>query len=225
LAAGYTNSSPRVGARASSANIDAAYFAAFGGASFGAWNLRSGAAFAWNTIATSRSIVFPGFAEQAGARYGAAEGQVFSELSYRISFSDVAAEPFAGLAWVHLSADPFTETDGVSALSGSSNTDDVGYPTLGARWASNQLMTNGMLLVPRASLAWQHAFGTVTPTAALAFRSTGAAFGIWGVPIARDAALVEAGGDLHLSLQTKFGIFYVSPSWLQKPADIRLART
>ena len=59
------------------------------------------------------------------------------------------------------------------------------------------------------SLAWQHAFGTVTPTAALAFRSTGAGFGIWGVPIARDAALVEAGGDLHLNLQTKLGIFYV----------------
>ena len=39
--------------------------------------------------------------------------------------------------------------------------------------------------------------------------STGAAFGIWGVPIARDAALVEAGGDLHLSLQTKLGLFYV----------------
>ena len=209
LAAGYTNLSPRVSARASSATIDAAYFAAYGWASFGAWNVRSGGVFTWNTIATSRSILFPGFAEQAGARYGAAEGQVFGELGYGISFSDIAAEPFAGLAWVHLSADPFTETGVVSALSGSSSTDEVGYSTLGARWASNQLMPNGMLLVPRMSLAWQHAFGTVTPTAALAFRSTGAGFGIWGVPIARDAALVEAGGDLHLSLQTKLGIFYV----------------
>jgi len=70
-------------------------------------------------------------------------------------------------------------------------------------------MPNGMMLTPRATLAWQHAFGTVTPTAALTFRNTGAAFGIWGVPIARDAALVEAGSDLHLSAQTEFGIFYV----------------
>jgi uncharacterized protein with beta-barrel porin domain len=52
-------------------------------------------------------------------------------------------------------------------------------------------MPNGVLLVPRASLAWQHAFGTATPTAALAFRSTGAAFGIWGVPIARDGGRVR----------------------------------
>jgi len=49
----------------------------------------------------------------------------------------------------------------------------------------------------------------VTLTAALTFRNPGAAFGIWGVPIARDAVLVEAGGDLHLSAQTEFGIFYV----------------
>jgi fibronectin-binding autotransporter adhesin len=209
LAAGYTNSSARVGARASSANIDAAYLAAYGGASNGAWNVRLGGVFALNTIATSRSIAFPGFAEQAAARYGAVEGQAFGEVGYAVSLSDIAAEPFAGLTWVHLSADPFTETGGVSALTGSSSTDEVGYSTLGVRWASNLLVTNDMLLVPRASLAWQHAFGTTTPTAALAFRSTGAAFGIWGVPIARDAALVEAGGDLHLSLQTKLGLFYV----------------
>jgi len=30
-------------------------------------------------------------------------------------------------------------------------------------------MPNGVLLVPRASLAWQHAFGTATPTAARQF--------------------------------------------------------
>jgi len=209
LAAGYTNSSVSVPARASSVNIDTAYVAAYGGASFGAWNVRSGAVFAWNTIGTSRSIIFPGFTEQASARHGAAEGQAFGELGYAMSFGNIAAESFAGLAWVHLSTDPFSEIGGVSALDGSSSNDDVGYSTLGARWASNYLMPNGMMLTPRATLAWQHAFGTVTPTAALTFRNTGAAFGIWGVPIARDAALVEAGGDLHLSAQTEFGIFYV----------------
>jgi outer membrane autotransporter protein len=70
-------------------------------------------------------------------------------------------------------------------------------------------MANGMMLMPRASLAWQHAFAALTPTTTLTLRNTGAAFGIWGVPIARDAALIEAGGDLQLSAQTKIGIFYV----------------
>jgi hypothetical protein len=37
---------------------------------------------------------------------GAAEGQVFDEIGYTMSSSNIAAESFAGLAWVHLSADP-----------------------------------------------------------------------------------------------------------------------
>ncbi|MBV8111234.1 MAG: autotransporter domain-containing protein, partial [Hyphomicrobiales bacterium] len=208
LAAGYSNSAARISARSSSADIDAAYFAGYGGTSLGPWNVRSGAVFAWNTISASRSIVFPGFSEQANTRYGAAEGQAFGEVGYALSSGIVAAETFAGLAWVHLNTDNFTETGGVSALSGASNNSDVGYSTLGARWASNYPMADGTILTPRASVAWQHAFGTVTPTAALTFRNTGQAFGIWGVPIARDAALVEAGGDLQVSAQATVGIFY-----------------
>jgi outer membrane autotransporter protein len=208
LAGGYTNSSPSVNARASSASIDTAYFAGYAGTSFGPLNFRSGAAYAWHTIATNRSVMFAGFSEQASARYNAQEGQVFGELGYGMSFGDIAAEPFAGVAWLHLSTDGFTETGGVSALGGASGSDDVGYSTLGARWASNYLMANGMMLMPRASLAWQHAFATLTPTTTLTLRNTGAAFGIWGVPIARDAALIEAGGDLQLSAQTKIGIYY-----------------
>jgi fibronectin-binding autotransporter adhesin len=102
LAGGYTNSSVSVSARASSANIDTAYVTAYAGTSFSQWNFRSGAAFAWHTIASSRSIVFPGFIEQATAHYGAGETQVFGEVGYGMAFGPIAAEPFAGLAWVHL---------------------------------------------------------------------------------------------------------------------------
>jgi outer membrane autotransporter protein len=208
LAGGYTNASASVRARASSANIDSAYFAGYGGASFGALNFRSGAALAWHTIGTSRSIVFPGFSEQASARYSAISGQVFGEVGYGMSFGNIAVEPFVGLAWVFLNTESFNETGGVAALNASSTQSDVNYSTLGARWASNYLMPNGMIFMPRASLAWQHAFGTVTPGAALTFQNTGVPFGILGAPIARDAALVEAGGDLQLGAQTKVGVAY-----------------
>ena len=208
LAGGYTNSSVSVNARASSANIDTGYLAAYAGTNYGPWNVRSGAAFAWNSISTSRSINFPGFAEQATTRYGAGETQVFGELGYGVSFGQIAVEPFAGLAWVHLSTNSFTETGGISALNGSGNKSDVGYSTLGMRAASYYLLQNGMAFIPRASVAWQHAFGTVDPTAALEFVSTGAAFGIAGVPLARDAALVEAGADLQITSQAKIGLSY-----------------
>jgi outer membrane autotransporter protein len=65
-----------------------------------------------------------------------------------------------------------------------------------------------MVLTPHASAAWQHAFGAVTPTAALAFESNGAPFTVAGVPLARDAALVEAGFDLHLNTRVTFSVFY-----------------
>src|SRR6516225_9157680 len=208
LAGGYTNASASVSARASSANIDSAYFAGYGGTSYGALNFRSGAALAWHTLGISRSIVFPGFSEQASARYSAISGQVFGEVGYGMSFGNIAVEPFAGLAWVYLNTESFNETGGVGALGASSTENDVNYSTLGARWASTYLMPNGMIFMPRASLAWQHAFGTVTPSALLTFQNTGVPFDILGAPIARDAALVEAGGDLQLGPQTKVGVAY-----------------
>jgi outer membrane autotransporter protein len=67
---------------------------------------------------------------------------------------------------------------------------------------------NGMVLTPRASLAWQHAFGDVTPTAALAFESAGIGFTVAGVPIARDAALLDAGFDLPVAPRATLGIAY-----------------
>src|SRR5262245_26027031 len=208
LAAGYTNSSVSVSARASSANIDTAYVAAYAGTSFWAWNFRSGATFAWNTIGTSRAIAFPGFFEQATTRYGAGEAQVFGEVGYGLTFGAIAAEPFAGLAWVHLDTASFTETGGVSALIGTGNKEDVGYSTLGARVATYYLLQNGMALIPRASVAWQPASGEVETTRALNFQGIGSGFNILGVPIARDAALVEAGGDLLLTAQAKIGVSY-----------------
>ena len=55
---------------------------------------------------------------------------------------------------------------------------------------------------------WQHAFGDINPTAAVAFQSTGTAFSVAGVPIARDAALVEGGLDLRFNRTMKVGITY-----------------
>jgi outer membrane autotransporter protein len=209
IAGGYTNSNASVGSRASFATIDTTHLAAYAGANYGSWNLRSGATMSWSRIDTSRTILFPGFIDSASARYDASTAQVFGEVGYGIALGAVAAEPFAGLAWVHLSTDGFNETGGSAALAGLHGSDDVGYSTLGARVAANYLLPNGAVLIPRASVAWQHAFGDVTPSAALAFQGTGAAFTIAGVPLAEDAALVEAGFDLPITPQATIGVSYV----------------
>lgn len=209
IAAGYTNSTVTVAARASSATIDAAHLAAYAGANYGALNLRTGADFAWNNIATNRTIAFPGFLDMASARYGAGEAQLFGEVGYGVKFGAAVAEPFGGLAFVHLRTDSFAEAGGIAALAGRSNSEDVGYSTLGVRAATTYQLANGMALTPRASVAWQHAFGDVTPAASLAFQSIGTPFTINGVPIARDAALVSAGADLRVTRQASVGVAYM----------------
>ncbi len=49
----------------------------------------------------------------------------------------------------------------------------------------------------------------MTPSAALAFQDGGAAFAIAGVPLAEDAALVEAGFDLPLTPWATVGVSYI----------------
>jgi outer membrane autotransporter protein len=208
VAGGYTQSSVSDAARASSAGIDTAHLGAYAGASAGAFNLRAGAAYAFHTIDTSRTIIFPGFFDSASARYDGGTGQVFGEVGYSVTLGRIAAEPFVGLTWVHLRTDGFAESGGVAALNGSASTDDVGYSTIGGRLATSYALANGMVLIPRLSASWQHAFNDITPTAALAFQNTGAGFSITGVPLARDAALVETALDLRVSLHAKLGLSY-----------------
>jgi subtilase-type serine protease len=208
LVTGYNHDDVTLDARASSASVNTVHLGAYGGARYGTFNLRGGAAFAWHMIDASRVIAFPGFSDNAKANYNGASGQVFGEVAYGVALGALAAEPFAGLAYVHLKTDSFTETGGAAALSGSGNHENVGYTSLGLRTAVTYMLGYHMVLVPRASAAWQHAFGDVDPTAALAFQSTGAAFSIGGVPLARDAALVEAGFDLRVSPRATFGLSY-----------------
>jgi outer membrane autotransporter protein len=120
----------------------------------------------------------------------------------------LAVEPFAGLAWVRTATNGFLETGGLAALSAGSTKDSVGYSSLGLRAATDIMLANGTAIVPRAAVAWQHAFDSVTPTAAVAFQSTGAAFSVAGVPIAREAALVEGGLDLRFTPHSKIGAAY-----------------
>ncbi len=62
--------------------------------------------------------------------------------------------------------------------------------------------------MPRLSVQWQYAFGDVTPQAALAFQRTGTGFSVAGVPIARNAALVDTGLDWRITSKMKVGLSY-----------------
>ena len=208
IATGYTGSRYALDGRGSG-NVETGHLMGYGGWSFGALNLRAGGAVAWHTIDTNRSVAFPGFFDSLTANYNGRTGQIFGEAGYGFAFGNVAVEPFAGAALVKFTTDAANERGGPAALAIAANSFDAGYSTLGIRAASMIPLAYDMMLVPRASLAWQHAFNEVTPDARLAFIAAPAPFVIAGAPIARDSLLTEAGLDLAIGRGMTLGISYV----------------
>ena len=209
-AVGYSRSSADIDALASSSDVDSLLLALYAGTSSGPWNLRAGASYAFNQIDASRTIAYPGYAEQANADYDGGTAQVFAEIGYGFALQQLALEPFAGLAYVHLDTDGFTETGASAGLKGSSGSMGVGYSSLGLRVATLMELSNGVVLKPHASVAWQYAFGDITPEAQMAFLSApGTNFTVAGLPLAENTALVEIGADLRISERASIGASYV----------------
>jgi len=206
LIAGYSHSEFDVKGRFSSGESDNYHLGLYGGGQWGALGLRAGASYTWHDVETSRTVAFAGFGDRLKGGYDAGTAQVFGELGYRIVLGRVELEPFAGLAYVNLHTAGFSETGGPAALTGRGDDTNVGYSTLGLR-ASTTVAVHGMELSLRGALAWRHAFGDVNPNATLAFAGS-SAFTIAGLPIARDAALTEAGLDLAISRNATLSLSY-----------------
>ena len=210
-ATGFSQSSISVDARHSSADIDTVYLAGYAGGSLGPIALRSGGAWGWHDIDTSRAVVFPGFSEREEASYSGDTGQLFGEAAYPLLMRSVALEPFAGLAFVHVDTDGFHEREGVAALKGTGGNEDVGYSTLGLRLARTMHIED-MLITPHAAIAWQYAFDNLTPDAALVFSSMGTGFDVIGVPLAQNSALIDVGLDINLDPTLTLGVSYAGQS-------------
>jgi subtilase-type serine protease len=204
--AGYSRTRFKVRDRISSGDSDNYHLGLYGGGQWGALGLRTGASYTWHEVGTSRTVAFAGFGDALKADYSAATAQVFGELGYRIDLSRVALEPFAGLAYVNLRSDGFGERGGPAALTAAGSATATGFSTLGVR-ASTSLALQGVELTLRGTLAWRHAFGDVTPLAT-AVLAGGSAFTVAGIPIARNAALLEAGLDLAISPRATLGLSY-----------------
>jgi outer membrane autotransporter protein len=207
VALGYTQASIGVDARHSSANVDSYDLGAYAGGRVGALAVRAGGVWTWHDIDTARTVLFPGFLDRTEASSSGDTGQIFGEIALPIVGGKSAIEPFAGLAYVHVDTGGFTEQGGLAALKSGGGEANTGYSTLGVR-AATEVMIGGLVVTPHASAAWQHAFDDVTANAALAFNTGSTSFTVSGVPIARDAALIEAGLMLKVDGNTTLGLSY-----------------
>ncbi|MBB1594644.1 autotransporter outer membrane beta-barrel domain-containing protein [Achromobacter sp. UMC46] len=173
----------------------------------GKLNMLLGGAYTWHDMGSERRIAMGGLDQTLTADYGASTTQLFSELGYAWRAGDaLTLEPYAGVAWAGQRTRSFAESGGSAALSGASQTDNTTTTTLGVR-ARQELLVGTVRGSVTGGLGWRHAFGDVRPASRLAF-DTGDSFTVAGAPIARDAALVEAGLNATVGRNATLALAY-----------------
>lgn len=205
--AGYSKSDFDVNDRSSSGSSNDYSLGVYAGTSWGPAAFRSGLAYTWHDIETERGVAFPGFTDALSSSSNAGTFQLFGELGYGFAVNGATLEPFVNLAYVNLSADSFTETGGAAALSGTSETLNTGFSTLGLR-ASDSFAFGSYTATAKGLVGWSAAFGDTDTAMSMSYVSGSVPFAVSGVPLAENALVVEAGLDLALSPIAAVGIAY-----------------
>ena len=210
LVGGFSRSSFDVDARNSSGDMDNYDIGIYAGGQFGAFALRGGASYSWHDVSVNRTVAFPGFVGLTEGDYTVGTTQLFGEVAYDFTVGAFEFEPFAGLAYLHLSGETFTETGtqtSGAALGVSLASQDTLYSTLGIR-AATSVTVGGYALTPSVTLGWQHAFGDTVSAATMLFQGGSTPFQVTGVPIAEDALLLGAGLAYDISDRASLQVNY-----------------
>jgi fibronectin-binding autotransporter adhesin len=78
--------------------------------------------------------------------------------------------------------------------------------TVGLR--AETLLSAPWPITAHALVGWRHAYGDVAPTALMEFQDGSQAFSVAGVPIDRNALVVEAGLDYAVNANVTLGVSY-----------------
>ncbi|GEO85458.1 MULTISPECIES: autotransporter domain-containing protein [Alphaproteobacteria] len=206
FAGAYSRTAFDEASRDASGTSDNASLGLYGGRSLGPLGLRFGAAYTWHQISTERTVDVGSLHGRNEADYDARTAQLFGEASYDIETSLGRISPFAGLAYVHLRTDGFSETGGMTAVSADGDSYDTTYGTLGLR-AQAPIALGDTKALLHGMAGWRHDFGDGVPAARLAFAGSDS-FTVYGVPSARDVAVMEAGISLAVSKNALVSLSY-----------------
>lgn len=206
LMGGYSRSNFSVDDRTSSGSADTWTLGAYGGGAWNAFSLKGGAAYSWHGVETDRSVAFTGFSDDLSADYSARTFQAYGEAALGFEAGPARFEPFAGIAYVDLSTDGFTENGGEAALTSADSAFSATFTTLGLR-AEAAMVLGGADATLRGMLGWRHGFADA-PDATLGFVSGGDAFTVAGVPPAEDVLVLGAGFDVNLTAGARLGLAY-----------------
>ncbi|MDZ5698732.1 autotransporter outer membrane beta-barrel domain-containing protein [Chelativorans sp. M5D2P16] len=205
--AGYSRSSFSADDRASSGSADSYHLGAYGGTEWNDLAVRFGGAYSWHDLEVNRTAAFTGFSDSLSSSYSAGTGQLFGEVNYSMDVDSARFEPFGNLAWVNHETDGSTEDGGAAALTRASDVVNTTFTTLGLRASTELVMGEASNARLSGMIGWRHAFGD-TPTATNTFVAGGDAFTVAGVPLARDALILEAGLDLDITPEATLSFAY-----------------
>ncbi|MCD2172302.1 autotransporter outer membrane beta-barrel domain-containing protein [Rhizobium sp. C4] len=203
---GYGHSAIQAGAGRGSVSVDTYSLGVYGGGEWNKLTVNLGLNEAWHQLSSSRSFSFSGFTDSLSADYHARTTQAYGDVGYRMDLGSVSFEPFAGLAYVNLNTDGFTEKGGFAALTSRGNSVDATFTTIGLR-AESRFDLEGVSVTASGMAAWRHSLNQVTPTSINAIAG-GAAFSAAGAPLARDVAVFEAGLSAAISQNATIGVSY-----------------
>lgn len=206
VAGGYANESFGADGVSASGSADSYHLAAYAGRRAGPLGMKFGVAYGWSDIETERDVAFTGFTDTLTADYNARTAQAFSEFSWRVDRDLWHFEPFAGIAYVHVDRDGFTEEGGVAALSADAHAAGQWQSTLGLK-VERDFALNGALGKVRGGLGWRHVFGDTATEASYGF-ATGDSFSITSAAMARDTALVSAGVEFEVGKASTVSLGY-----------------
>ena len=198
VATGYSRTSLD-GGHGAKGDSDNYHLAAYGGREFGNLAFRSGAAYTWHRIGTSRDIAWGAQRDRASSSYSARTAQLFAETGYAVKAEWVNLEPFANLAYVNFENNRIAEHGGAAALGGGKQHTDATLSTLGLRADTTWQVAKETAVSLRGEAGWQHQYGDRDRATGLHFRHSDASFVTNSVPVSRDGLVLKAGAEVAVN--------------------------
>ncbi|ARP87030.1 autotransporter domain-containing protein [Bordetella genomosp. 9] len=201
--AGFSHGGVKVRDRRSNAKLDTYTMGAYGATRAGGLNLRYGSAYGWHGVSSRRDT---GAFGSADGRYKARTWQLFGEAGMPFESGAATLEPYAGLSYLDTRRGRFSES-GTAGLRADKASQHLSFSTLGLRGASRWEAHDGSRWSLHGGTGWRHAYGSIEPAARMRF-ADGEAFHVAGLPVARDALLLEGGVGVESPAGMRFTLGY-----------------
>ena len=210
FAGGYSNTYTLLDDRSDHSTVDGGIFAAYLQREFENRYFTGVVSYGYNAYDTSRQITIGNINRTAEGSYGGNGLSLYTEIGQNIRGRFVHLQPFAGLEYIWLEQNAFTET-GADSMNISTDRAEANSfrGMLGTRVLSYFRTDAGQLLTLEGRASWRHEFLSESHVFDATFAGqTGTPFAIQGADVDRDAAIFGTGLSYELTRSLKLRADY-----------------